>query len=93
MSKMSIRFYNDHEVRAVWDDENSKWWFSAVDIAAAVTDSSNPRKYWSVLKSRLKNKNNELTTKALQQIHAYIFGGLYDFAGKIRDKTISKWDD
>ena len=32
MSKMSIRFYNDHEVRAVWDDENSKWWFSAVDI-------------------------------------------------------------
>ena len=56
MSKMSIRFYNDHEVRAVWDDENSKWWFSAVDIAAAVTDSSNPRKYWSVLKSRLKKK-------------------------------------
>ena len=33
------------------------------------------------------------TTKALQQIHAYIFGGLYDFAGKIRDKTISKGDD
>ena len=122
MSKMSIRFYNDHGVRAVWDDENSKWWFSAVDIAAAVTDSSNPRKYWSVLKSRLKKKNNELTTKcsqlkmtasdgkryltdcfsqdddigttkALQQIHAYIFGGLYDFAGKIRDKTISKGDD
>ena len=56
MSKMSIRFYNDHEVRAVWDDENSKWGFSAVDIAAAVTDSSNPRKYWSVLKSRLKKK-------------------------------------
>ena len=166
MSKMSIRFYNDHEVRAVWDEDNSKWWFSAVDIAAAITESSNPRKYWSVLKNRLKKENNELTTKcsqlkmtasdgkryltdcfaqedieelvrnipskdsmefldwftysdntidgkskkkayafwesdliddddigttkALQQIHAYIFGGLYDFAGKIRTKTISK---
>lgn len=166
MSKQSIRFYHDHEVRAVWDEEHSKWWFSIVDITKAITESPNPRKYWSVLKSRLKKTNNELTTKcsqlklsasdgkkyktdcyaqedildivkafpskktddfldwftysdntidgrskkkaytfieskmvadkdigtvkALQQIHAYIFGGLYDFAGKIRTKTISK---
>jgi len=166
MSKQSIRFYHDHEVRAVWDEEHSKWWFSIVDITKAITESPNPRKYWSVLKSRLKKSNNELTTKcsqlklsasdgkkyktdcyaqedildivkafpskktddfldwftysdntidgrskkkaytfiesnmvadkdigtvkALQQIHAYIFGGLYDFAGKIRTKTISK---
>ena len=166
MSKQSIRFYHDHEVRAVWDEEHSKWWFSIVDITKAITESPNPRKYWSVLKSRLKKSNNELTTKcsqlklsasdgkkyktdcyaqedildivkafpskktddfldwftysdntidgrskkkaytfiesnmvadkdigtikALQQIHAYIFGGLYDFAGNIRTKTISK---
>ena len=166
MSKISIRFYNDSEVRAVWDEENSKWWFSAVDIVAAITDSPNPRKYWSVLKTRLKKDNNELTTKCsqlkltaadgkkyatdcfiqdditelvkaipskrssdfldwftysdntidgqsrkkayslfesgmlnslepgsikcLQQIHAYLFGGLYDFAGQIRTVNIAK---
>lgn len=164
--KTSIRFYNDREVRAVWDEENNKWWFSVVDIVAAITESPSPRKYWSVLKTRLKGANNELTTrcsqlkltasdgkkyatdcfsqddikelvklipskkttdfldwftysdntidgqsrkkaytlwksnlvadkdvgtvKSLQQIHAYLFGGLYDFAGKIRTKTIAK---
>ena len=165
-TKKSIRFYKDHLVRAVWDEENSQWWFSIVDVVGAITESSNPRKYWSVLKTRLKKAGNELTTrcsqlkltsadgkryatdcltqnditalvklipssramdfldwftysdntidgqsrkkaytfwesnlvadkdvgtvKALQQIHAYIFGGLYEFAGKIRTKTISK---
>ena len=166
MNKKSIRFYRDHEVRAIWDEEQSQWWFSIVDIVAAVTESPNPRKYWSVLKTRLKKAGNELTTrcsqlkmtasdgkryatdcfaqddiiklirvipspktsefldwfiysdntidgqskkkaytlmesgvletmrpgtiKCLQQIHAFLFGGLYDFAGKIRTKTISK---
>ena len=166
MTKISIRFYNDREVRAIWDEEHSKWWFSAVDIVAAITDSPNPRKYWSVLKTRLKRGNNELTTKCsqlkltatdgkkyatdcfiqddvtdlvkaipskqsadfldwftysdntidgqsrkkayslfesgmlnsvepgsikcLQQIHAYLFGGLYDFAGQIRTVNIAK---
>lgn len=164
--KKSIRLYNDRLVRAVWDEAGSQWWFSIVDIIGAITESPNPRKYWSVLKTRLKKAGNELTTrcsqlkltaadgkryatdcftqnditalvklipssramdfldwftysdntidgqsrkkaytfwesnlvadkdvgtvKALQQIHAYIFGGLYDFAGKIRTKTISK---
>ena len=166
MSKISIRFYNDREVRAVWDEEKSKWWFSAVDIVAAITDSPNPRKYWSVLKTRLKKAGDKLTTtcsqlkltaadgkkyatdcyiqddiialvkaipskkgadfldwftyndntidgqsrkkayslfesgilnnlepgniKCLQQIHAYLFGGLYDFAGQIRTVNIAK---
>ena len=166
MNQKSIRFYRDHEVRAIWDEEQSQWWFSIVDIVAAVTESPNPRKYWSVLKTRLKKAGNELTTrcsqlkmtasdgkryatdcfaqddiiklirvipspktsefldwfiysdntidgqskkkaytlmesgvletmrpgtiKCLQQIHAFLFGGLYDFAGKIRTKTISK---
>ena len=166
-NKKSIRFYKDHEVRAVWDEERSSWWFSIVDICGAITDSPNPRKYWSVQKSRLKKSGNEFTTrcsqlkmtaadgkrhatdcfaeddiiqlvrvipskksedfldcfvysdntldgqskkkaytllesglldsmkpgtvKSLQQIHAFLFGGLYDFAGKIRTKTI--WKD
>ena len=66
MSKKSIRFFNDREVRAVWDEENSKWWFSVVDIVEAITESPNPRKYWSVLKSRLKKVGNELTTRCSQ---------------------------
>ena len=60
--KVSIFFFNDCEVRAVWDENNSKWWFSVVDIINCVTESANPRKYWSVLKLRLKKQNNELTT-------------------------------
>ena len=166
MSKVSFRFYKDHKVRAIWNDEENKWYFSIVDIVAAITESPNPRKYWSVLKTRLKKSGNELTThcsqlkmvsadgkryatdcfaqddiinlvrtipspktahfldwftysdntidgqsrkkaytlwesnlvasrdvgkvKALRQIHSYLFGGLYDFAGKIRTKTIAK---
>ncbi len=62
MSKISIRFYNDREVRAVWDENLSKWWFSAVDIVGAVTASPNPRKYWSVLKTRLKKEGSQLAT-------------------------------
>ena len=162
MIKTSIRFFEDIPVRAVWDDDTSKWWFCAMDIAEALTKSSNPRSYWNALKRRknelsticrqlklkandgksyltdvvdengvtlitalipAKNKENfsrwvkgigstldekskqkayELfenglideievgTTKGLQQIHGYIFGGLYDFAGKIRGCNIAK---
>ncbi|MCL1919672.1 MAG: Fic family protein [Kiritimatiellaeota bacterium] len=166
MSKTSIRFFDNKEVRAVWDEGNNKWWFSAVDICAVLSDSEDPRNYWYVLKNRLKNQNAQLLTnckglkmvapdgksrltdcfddagikelaktfpgreanrflewftyspetidgksktkayalfesgllnglepgsvKCLQQIHAYIFGGLYDFAGQIRSLNISK---
>jgi cell filamentation protein len=164
---MSIRFYKDREVRAVWDDETNKWWFSAVDVVAAINEESDYKKagnYWRQLKMRNKDRefvtnSNELkmtaddgkryttavldqtgisqlarsihnkkaneflewfeysdktidgrsqkkayelfdspvydqievgTTKGLQQIHAFIFGGLYDYAGKIRTKNIAK---
>ena len=169
MSKKSIRFYNDHEVRAVWDEENSKWWFSATDIVRAINDEENYVKagnYWRWLKRKFNTDGIQLvsithdfkfqapdgkqrfadaldsdcvqtlaenypnnrarsflhwftysdnsidgqskkkaytlvesglldsmmpgTVECLQQIHAYLFGGLYDFAGKIRTKTISK---
>ena len=65
MSKMSIRFYNDHEVRAVWDDENSKWWFSAVDIVRAINDEENYVKagnYWRWLKKKLNDDNIQLVS-------------------------------
>ena len=168
-AKISIRFFNDREVRAVWDEQNAKWWFSVLDIVAVLTDQDNyskTRNYWKYLKAKLKKENNELvsattqlklsasdgkryltdmldytgiialgkefpskkanrfiewfkysdesidgksktkayalfestfinsievgSTKGLQQIHAYLFGGLYDFAGQIRQKNISK---
>jgi cell filamentation protein len=66
MNKISIRFFNDKEVRAVWDDTNSKWWFSVVDIIGVLTDSKDPRKYWTVLKTRLKQNNPQLATKCSQ---------------------------
>ena len=66
MSKISFRFYKDHKVRAIWDEENAKWWFSVVDIVGAITDSPNHRKYWSVLKTRLRKAGNELTTRCSQ---------------------------
>lgn len=167
--KISIRFFNNREVRAVWDDNQSKWYFSVLDIVGILNEEINynkVRNYWKYLKNKLKKENNELvsattqlklqtpdgklrltdtldsdgiialaklfpnnksvkfldwfvysdssidgqskkkaytlfennlidefeigTTKGLQQIHAYLFGGLYDFAGKIREKSISK---
>ena len=168
-TKISIRFFDDREVRAIWDEINAKWWFSVLDIVAVLRDQndySKNRNYWKYLKAKLKKGNNELvsattqlkllasdgkryqtdmldyngiislgkqfpskkanrfiewftyshesidgksktkayalfessfinsievgTTKGLQQIHAYLFGGLYNFAGQIRKKNISK---
>ena len=61
--KYSIRFYKDQEVRAIWDDENSKWWFSATDIVWIISWSDRPRKYWSDLKSKLQTKQPEVSDK------------------------------
>lgn len=167
--KISIRFFDDREVRAVWDEQNAKWWFSVLDIVGILNeenDYNKVRNYWKYLKAKLKKENNQLvsaatqlklvaadgkkyntdmldsdgvtalaknfpnnkamkfldwflysdtsidgqskkkaytlfesnlinefevgTTKGLQQIHAFLFGGLYDFAGQIREKSISK---
>ena len=52
MIKTSIRFFDNIPVRAVWNDETSKWWFCAVDIAEALTGSKSPRKYWNTIKTR-----------------------------------------
>ena len=169
MSKISIRFFNDREVRAVWDETESKWWFSVMDIIGVLNDQddySKNRNYWKYLKTKLKREESEVvsatnqlrllapdgkmrltdtlddkgvvalaqsfpndramrfvewfvgggetidgrsrskayalfesnlldsievgTVQGLQQIHVYLFGGLYDFAGQIRQVNIAK---
>ena len=52
MIKTSIRFFDNIPVRAVWDDETSRWWLCAVDIAEALTNTKNPRVYWATVKRR-----------------------------------------
>ena len=169
MNKISIRFYNNREVRAIWSDNDSRWFYSATDIVRAINNESDYVKagnYWRWLKKKLvaqgvqpvsdthkfklvgpdgkkrvadvmddkgvmllakhypNNRANEFldwftysdntidgqskkkayelfesgmlnklepgSIKSLQQIHGYIFGGLYEFAGQIRTKNISK---
>ena len=168
-NKKSIRFFKDREVRAVWSDAESKWYFSATDVVRAINnefdyvkagnywrwlkkklnvdgiqlvsdthdfkfqapdgkqrkadvldaegvqllakhypnsranefldwftysdnsiDGQSRKKAYSLWESNLIAENEVGTVKALQKIHAFLFGGLYDFAGKIRTKTISK---
>jgi hypothetical protein len=62
----AIRLFQDQKVRVQWDEELEKWFFSIVDIIGILTDSPNPRKYWSVLKTRLKQEGSELTTNCSQ---------------------------
>ncbi len=57
--KLSFRFYNDREIRAVWDENDSQWCFVVADIVAAVSGSADAHSYWYVLKSRLKKAGNE----------------------------------
>lgn len=64
--KVSIRFFNNREVRAAWDDSANQWLFSIADIVGVLTESVNPRKYWSVLKTRLKKEGSELPTNCSQ---------------------------
>ncbi len=161
-TKTSIRYFNHIPIRARWDNDQHKWWYSATDVVTALSETKNARRYWNTLKSRhielssicgqlkltasdgkkymsdvldeegisrallfvssksrvdfakwvkglaspideqsrvrayelfnngLLNEIEVGTTKGLQQIHSYLFSGLYDFAGKIRSQNISK---
>lgn len=64
--KQEIRLFEKKAVRTVWDDTQEKWYFSIVDVVSVLTDSENPRKYWSVLKTRLKKEGSELATNCSQ---------------------------
>ena len=64
--KTQIKLFEDKKVRTLWDKETEEWYFSVVDVIAVLTESPNPRKYWSVLKTRLKSEGSELTTNCSQ---------------------------
>ncbi len=61
-----IKIFEGNQIRSVWDNEKEEWYFSIIDILGVLTESENPRKYWSVLKTRLKKEGNELATTCSQ---------------------------
>lgn len=61
-----IKIFDERNVRTVWNEETEEWYFSIVDVVGVLTDSPNPRKYWSVLKTRLKKEGSQLTTVCSQ---------------------------
>lgn len=62
VNKNSMKLFGDDKIRAIWDDEQEKWYFSVVDVVAVLTESPNPQTYWRVLKKRLKDEGNETVT-------------------------------
>ena len=62
----TLKLFETKQVRSLWDAEREAWFFSIVDVAAVLTESPNPRKYWSVLKTRLKKEGSELATNCSQ---------------------------
>ena len=68
-TKISTRFFDDHEVRAVWDEAQCKWWFSVLDIVAVLNEQSDHtknRNYWKYLKAKLSSTQPELVSAANQ---------------------------
>lgn len=63
---MDIKLFEHKEVRSVWDEKQEKWYFSIIDVIEILTESPNPRKYWSVLKTRLKKEGSQLATNCSQ---------------------------
>ena len=61
-----IKLFEDKKVTILWDSDREDWMFSVVDVVAILSESSNPRKYWSVLKNRLKKEGSEVTTHCSQ---------------------------
>ena len=61
-----IKLFEQKQVRTHWDAENEEWYFSVIDIVEVLTESPSPRKYWSVLKTRLKKEGSELATNCSQ---------------------------
>jgi len=62
----AIKLFQDQRVRDHWDRDQEKWYFSIIDVIGILTESANPRKYWSVLKTRLKKEGSELATNCSQ---------------------------
>ncbi|MCL2434309.1 MAG: Bro-N domain-containing protein [Clostridia bacterium] len=77
----AVKLFNEKNIRAHWDEEAGKWWYSIVDVCAVLTftDYQTARKYWSVLKGRLKKEGSELATNCCQlKMPSPIDGKLYN---------------
>ena len=61
-----VKIFEEKNIRTIWDEEQEKWYLSIVDVVAILTESPNPRKYWSVLKTRLKTEGSQLATNCSQ---------------------------
>lgn len=62
----AIQLFEEKNVRTIWNQDEEKWYFSIVDTVSVLSESPNPRKYWSVLKARLKKEGSQLTTNCSQ---------------------------
>ncbi|PIE85659.1 hypothetical protein CSA08_00750 [Candidatus Gracilibacteria bacterium] len=62
----AIKLFQDKNIRVSWDNEKEKWYFSIIDVIEVLTESANPRKYWSVLKTRLKKEGSQMATNCSQ---------------------------
>ena len=62
----NMKLFEGKKVRSQWNEQEKKWYFSIVDVIAVLTESPNPRKYWSVLKTRLKQEGSQLATNCSQ---------------------------
>jgi len=66
MDNNKIQLFESKRIRSVWVESEEEWYFSIVDVVAVLTESPNPRKYWSVLKTRLKQEGSQLATNCSQ---------------------------
>ncbi|PIS21507.1 hypothetical protein COT51_02435 [candidate division WWE3 bacterium CG08_land_8_20_14_0_20_41_15] len=66
MSEHKIAIFQGKEIRRHWDDQQELWYFSIVDVVAALTGSTIPRRYWSDLKIKLQNEGSEVYEKIVQ---------------------------
>ena len=73
----NIQVFNSQKIRSHWDANQEKWYFSIVDVVGVLTESPNPRKYWSVLKTRLKQEGSELATNCSQLKMKSVDGKFY----------------
>lgn len=64
--KEAIKIFEEKKVRTVWDDETEEWYFSIVDVISVLTDSENPRRYWSDLKRKLLKEGSQLYAQIVQ---------------------------
>lgn len=62
----AIKVFEEKKVRTLWDSETEEWYFSVVDVVAVLTDSENPRRYWSDLKRKLAKEGSQLYAEIVQ---------------------------